>query len=749
MKFSLRRSITRSTFFVPFTIIFTFNPLNVFAQSQESEQSDSSANTTVVNVRGRQTLQQRFMAPNSMVVIDKQDIETMGANSIGDILRQTPGLQVTVTANGGLEIRMRGMSMESTRILIDGSPVSTSGRASQLPLDELPSDLIQRVEVSRAPTAEFQGTAGGTINIVMRSATPRPETYIWITDQIVWGKNAPRIFLSQTGPLSSPISAQTKSVDAQTAPVWSYFVSLTGGERLTGSDTDRKTSSSGAVTSSGSSHEKWRAQGTDWTLTPRLTGRLSDTDQVTLRAILSTTNRNGIGSSSGTGSNTTNATSNFSTEQPYIYKRDFSQLAVDWAHRFKTNRLETSLSFERGAELYQFNRTTDSSFSGKSSASYTDDRNDTGILLRSKLQGIAGENIWSIGTELENRKQNVLNISSINNLAAAPLSLQATVQRHALYAQNEWSLPKNTTLTTGLRAQQTKIESSVIGGTAVADDRIFLQPSLNSRTSIDENNQFRVNLARVSRSPRVWELIGRTVTESLNNSPSNPDFKGNPALKSETTVTFDIGWDHKLHNGGQSGINLFARKLQDAIARKTFQDNKGQWIQQPTNIGDATVWGIEADVRSNLVWAGFEKDWTLGANASLLNSKLDGGEAPGSRIPGQARYLANVNIAKPLRVAGGWYGGASVNLVGASDYDYSYQKTNGSTGSEKAHTNVDFYFGQVLPNLGFWRLNVYNITDFKRNRNRVTTDSAGTTTYIDNSIVRLTPRVFLTLGTRF
>ncbi len=731
MTFSFRRSNARPIFLVSFAIAFTSNPLSVLAQAPETEQSENAANTTVVNVRGRQTLQQRFMAPSSMVVIDRQDIENMGANSIGDILRQTPGLQVTVALNGGLEIRMRGMSMENTRILIDGSPVGNAGRTSQLPLDELPSDLIQRVEVLRAPTAEFQGTAGGTINIVMRSATPRSETYIWLTDQFVWGNNAPRIFVSQTGPLS--------------APIWSYFVSLTGGERLTGSDTNRQTSSFGALTSIASSHEKWRARGTDWTLTPRLTGRLSDTDQVTIRAIFATTNRSGAGTSNG--SNNVNLNTSFSTEQPYIYKRDFSQLAVDWTHRFKSNRLETTISVERGAEIYQFNRKTTSTFN--STATYADDRNDTGILLRSKLQGVAGENIWSVGTELESRKQNVLNVSSSNNNPAAPLDLQATVQRNALYAQNEWNLPKNTSLTSGLRVQQTKIESSVFGGASANDDRVFLQPSLNSRTSIDENNQFRMNLARVSRSPRIWELIGRTVTESLNNSPSNPDFRGNPTLKSENTLTFDIGWDRRLSNGGQAGLNLFTRKLQDAIARKTFQDNQGQWIQQPTNIGDATVWGIEADLRTNLVWAGFGKDWTLGTNASLLNSKLDGGDAPGSRIPGQARYLANINIAKPLRTSGGWYGGGSLNLVGASDYDYSYLKTNGSIGSEKAHTNIDFYFGQVLPNLGFWRLNVYNITDFKRNRNRVTTDSAGTTTYIDNSIVRLTPRVFLTLGTRF
>jgi outer membrane receptor for ferrienterochelin and colicins len=734
-------TINRSTFILGLVAL----PLFVAAQTPDTEQSES--NTTTVTVRGRQTLQQRFMASNSMVVIDRQDIENMGANTIGDILRQTPGIQVTVTPNGGLEIRMRGMSAANTRILIDGSPVSNSRRDSQLPLDELPSDLIQRVEVLRAPTAEFQGAAGGTINIVMRSATPRKETYVWISDQIVWGKNAPRIFLSQTGPLG----AAPKSKDGESGAIWSYFVSLTGGERLTGSDTDRQRTSTGVVSSSSVSHDRWRAHGVDWTLTPRLTGRLSNTDQVVARAVLSTTNRNGVGTSTGTGTNSSNLVTGFNTEQPYLYKRDFNQLAVDWTHRFKSSKLETTISSERGAEVYQFNRLTNSTVGATPStntATYSDDRNDSGIILRSKLQGTVSDNLWTVGTEIENRKQNVSALSSANLVPATPLTLQATVQRSALYAQNEWSLPKNTTLTTGLRAQQTKIDSSVFGGLSASDDRMFWQPSLNSRTSIDENNQFRMNLARVSRSPRVWELIGRTVTESLNNSPSNPDFRGNPALIPETTITFDIGWDHRLANGGQAGFNVFTRKQQDVLARRIFED-KGQWILQPSNIGNATVWGIEADIRTNLVWAGFAKDWTLGANASLLNSKLEGGDAPGSRIPGQARYLANVNIAKPLRTAGGWYGGASLNVTGASTYDYSFQKLNGATGAEKSHTNIDFYFGSVFPNLGFWRLNVYNVTDFKRSRNRVTTDSLGTTSYIDNSVVRLTPRVFLTVGTRF
>jgi vitamin B12 transporter len=94
---------TKTTALIVGLLSVTFN---ASAQTPDTEQSE--ANTTTVTIRGRQTLQQRFMSPSSMVVIDRQDIETMGANTIGDILRQTPGVQATVTPNGGLEIRTCG-----------------------------------------------------------------------------------------------------------------------------------------------------------------------------------------------------------------------------------------------------------------------------------------------------------------------------------------------------------------------------------------------------------------------------------------------------------------------------------------------------------------------------------------------------------------------------------------------------------------------------------------------------------------
>ncbi len=164
------------------------------SQPGPGEQGSGPTQLDEVNVTARCEFENRFNSTGARVTIGRRDIEVMGANTIGDILRQTPGLQVTTTANGGLEVRMRGMGAENTRVMIDGVAVSTSNRTSQLPLDELPTDLIERVEVIRAPTAEFQGAVGGTLNIVLRAASAKRETYIWLSDQYVWGHNAAQMF---------------------------------------------------------------------------------------------------------------------------------------------------------------------------------------------------------------------------------------------------------------------------------------------------------------------------------------------------------------------------------------------------------------------------------------------------------------------------------------------------------------------------------------------------------------------------
>lgn len=723
-------------------------------QNMPSETGDS-VQLEEVQVRARRDLQERFQATGSRINITRSDIEAMGANSIGDILRLTPGLQVTVTANGGLEIRMRGMGPQDTRILIDGAPASTSSRTAQLPLDELPADLIERIEVIRAPTAEHQGAAGGTINIVMRTASVKRETLIWLTDQIVWGHQAGRFFASQTGPLG-PVAAPKSGTGAGNQ--WSYFVSLSGGHNQLGDDSIRQSTTdqlgTGLRTSALAITERSRLSSSNWTLNPRLNGRIGNNDRLTLRAVINRVENAGalISATEGMAGSTGTTPVQVQAVGPWRFERSYDVAAADWAHSFKNAKLDTTLQFERSHNDYRYDRSSTTTLgpAGASSSivsnnSLSDVRSERATYLNSKLTAAAGERLWTTGLEHEVRHLEVT-ASTVTSQANAVLDFAARVRRSALWAQLEQPLEaQKTTVTFGLRAQDYALESLSAAG-LLNYQHLFWQPSINSRTALSADTQLRWNLARINRSPRVWELNNLVTPTLAANTVNSPDLRGNPQLRPETTLTMDIGVDHRLKMGGQAGLNLFVRQQQDVIGRNLSFDG-ARWTEQPANLGQALTWGIESDIRTHLRWLGLGPDWSLRANASLLQSRMKGGPADGERIPGQARYLANLNINKPLRASGGWYGGGTLALVGPSDFNYNTSPGLLNTGSERAHAQLDLYIGSVIPNLGFWRLNVFNITDWTRDRVRTVVDNG--IVYNDQSLRRMTPRWFLTVGTRF
>ncbi len=724
---------------------------SALAQATGDDPGSPQPSLESVVVRARRTVDDRFQSTGSTLSVSRQDIEAIGANTVGDILRQVPGLQVTTTPNGGLEIRMRGMGAQNTRILVDGSPLSTQNRNEQLPFDELPADLIERIEIVRAPTAEQEGAAGGTLNIVLRAARAKRETYVWLSDQHVWGRDAVNMYLSQTGPLGAGPAAPTPGqADAAPRPgaTWTYFVSLTGGVRNLGSDTRRESSSSGPVPAGSSVDEVARNRSNSWTLTPRITGRLSASDQVIVRGMLTAIDQHGQTSTSGT-TFSGGTTSGLSITTPWYYDRRFGQLAVDWTHRFGGAKLETTLLGERGSAGYAFTRdsqTTTGATTTARSTSLVEERIDHTWLASAKLTSIVDGSLWTLGTEVEDRRLDV-DSSTVTDGTVTPLDMTARVRRSALWVQDEVTIDSMaTTVVAGLRGQAYDTQSTSPAG-AIDQRRFFLQPSVNARKQLAEDLQLRANLARVTRVPRVWELLARSVPSNAINGANTPDFLGNAELKPESTLTMDVGLDRRLPDQGQAGINLFVRNQTDVIARRLFLQG-GRWTEQPDNVGDAVVWGLESDLRTGLGWLGLGPAWTLTANASLLQSRMRSGDAIGQRIPGQARYLVSATVAKPLRVSGGWYGGGTLSLVGSSDYDQPAANGARIDGGQRAHAQLDLYIGSVIPNLGFWRLNVYNVTDFRRDSRRTIVDANGVV-YSDSALQTLTPRIFLTVGTRF
>lgn len=689
-----------------------------------------------VTVTARRSLEQRFFAAGSLVVVDRADIEQMGAFSVADVLRQLPGVQVVPSADGSVEIRMRGMERGATQLLIDGQRVG--GKRTQLPIDQLPPELIERIEVVRAPSAEFSGATGGTLNIVLRQATVKRETTLRLTDNHVWGRNAGQAFFSRTGPLGVSAKGAKGAEEARepaTSQPWSYFVAASSTGLLLGSDTHRSTQVGGVELAQ--SDTRGRFKRTDYALVPRISGKLGTADQLTLRATLSKADFGGTADSLGSGDGTYAPRSH----EAHDYDRRYLQAAADWTHRFTASKLETTLSTSRASDTVDrrgdlLRNTGAGGATITDNYSFVDERHEDVWNLSTKLTGTADALLWSTGVQLEDRKLFVRTTASGD--PPVNTGLDTGIRRWVVWGQNEWELPATTTLTLGLRGERMELSG---GSSGVAGNKQWniLQPSLHTRMPLSDDLQWRLNLARVTQLPRVWDLVDRTIPSQGSNSLGNPDTIGNPNLRPQVAWTLDTGFERRLATG-HAGLNLFVRRISDVLA-PTLQLNGARWVEQRGNVGDAIVWGLEADARTGLAWLG--RDWTLSANASVLQSRMTSGPNEGRRIPGQARYVATLTVAKPMPRAGGWYGGATLSMTGSADQDI-----NGTlTGRNRASAMLDLYVGQLVRGLGYWRLGVYNVGDARFRRERI--DASGSVPVMSNSNMQLTPRAYLTVGTQF
>jgi TonB-dependent receptor len=120
---------------------------------------------------------------NAVGFIDSISAEDMGKfpdSNVAESISRIPGVTLTREITGeGLQIQIRGLGTNFTRILLNGAPVASastgrvdSGSANrEVDMDFLPGELFSRVTVVKSPTASMiEGGAAGIVD--MRSARP-------------------------------------------------------------------------------------------------------------------------------------------------------------------------------------------------------------------------------------------------------------------------------------------------------------------------------------------------------------------------------------------------------------------------------------------------------------------------------------------------------------------------------------------------------------------------------------------------
>lgn len=112
--------------------------------------------------------------PGTVEVIDSREIEAMNAQTVDEALEETVGLIVASESGRQKRPSIRGTGNRHTLVLLDGMRIS-SGYKDFIDMDQIPVDLIQRIEVIRGPSSALYGSdaIGGVVNIITKNPPKR------------------------------------------------------------------------------------------------------------------------------------------------------------------------------------------------------------------------------------------------------------------------------------------------------------------------------------------------------------------------------------------------------------------------------------------------------------------------------------------------------------------------------------------------------------------------------------------------
>jgi len=109
--------------------------------------------------------------PNSVTVVQGEDIERGDIYSTADALRGTPGLDVTEFGSSGHSAfaSIRGSAADQVQVLLDGVEVN-SPTVGQFDFANLTTDNIDRIEILRGGGGSLYGSdaIGGVVNVISR-----------------------------------------------------------------------------------------------------------------------------------------------------------------------------------------------------------------------------------------------------------------------------------------------------------------------------------------------------------------------------------------------------------------------------------------------------------------------------------------------------------------------------------------------------------------------------------------------------
>ncbi|MFL6708770.1 MAG: TonB-dependent receptor plug domain-containing protein [Massilia sp.] len=601
------------------------------------------------------------------IVISQEEILKNGDTTIGEVLKRLPGITIGGVQGRGGDIRMRGLGSGYTQILLNGEP-SPPGFS----LDSISPDMIERIEIMRAATAEYstQSIAGG-INIVLKRAIVTAQREIkagFQEEHGHYGTNINYQLADKKGPLSYAIGGAV-----------TYAKFERPSEIVTeGFDPN------GAQTLLRRSAESSRGQFEAFNISPRVNWTLAPGEVITSQSFVN------INRFNGNNTERVNTITGFAPRYHATNSRvesdvDLLRSDLSWSRRLAQG---AKMELKAGANYNHRETRVPSQHFGDGDAvllneSVNSGATDKGLTASGKystpiFEGHALATGFDGAFSRRNEDRIQRESSPVPGLAVDEDQVfDATVRRLALFAQDEWTIDPRLSMYFGLRWEGIETKSAGLNYAPIDNKSSVWSPLFQTLWKIpgSKADQVRLGLTRTYKAPQVGSLIPRRFT-SNNNTATTPDFQGNPNLKPELAWGLDLAFEHYLEGGGLLTASTYARRIDD-ITRNQVSLIDGLWISQPTNTGVAKTYGIELEAKLPVrsIWK-TAPNLDLRANASRNWSRLEAVPGPDNRLDSQTPFSGTVGAdwkfdKLPLTL-GGSYSFQNGGPVRISQNQYAY-----------------------------------------------------------------------------
>lgn len=582
----------------------------------------------------------------SRIVVDREALQRHGDTDLLEALKRLPGISVSSGAPGRPgSVSLRGLGAGYTQILLDGqrTPAGFS-------LDSLATDLIERIEILRAPTADQgMGAVAGTLNIVTRAPIAKDSqrlTLSWAANQ---GRSTPSASWRQTHAGLDRDLALTATATAR-----GFLVE----------ERSREDAWDGVGAPLLHRQSRLRATGhrDSVSLAPSLTLRTSEDTTLSLQALVDASDfRRDMYIDWETALGAELRTPHY--QQRTRLRLDQGQASAEWEKKLPDGgSLNLRLALDGNRENYRFRE------QGQDAGQQDNllDRTDAQLHVLGGTTRVQwtlparGRHTLQVGAEssMDSRRESrlqQLRYSPDEPSTISDLSFDARLHRIAVYAQDEFPLGTRSAFYVGGRWEQLQTRSEGRGFAAMRHRASVFTPVLQGLWKRAKGkDQLRVSLSRSFRAPALRSLVPRPYT-STNNRPLNPDEIGNPALRPELAWGLDAAWEMHGREDTQGSIGGYLRRIDAPIRNETIL-REGRWLSTPVNGTRAMAWGIEMDGRMPLARL-YRRgpDIELRGNATWNHSRVRDIPGPDNRIEDQVPFTASASL--DYRISSRWSSG--------------------------------------------------------------------------------------------